>query len=132
MNSTLAKIILGNVFRSLLTAIITFLVTKNVIEADVLSKLAHGDTVQLWNGTIGLNLTMIINVLVGLALPILLPIGLGIWSRITSYYELIVTRSQSFAASKDRIQEQVKQASITEIIKTVATQTAPQSVSEKP
>jgi hypothetical protein len=126
MNSTLAKIILGNIFRSLLTAVITFLVTKNVIEADVATKLARGDTVQLWHGTVGLNMTMIINVLVGLAVPIVLPIGLGIWSRMQSAYELIVARSNEFASSKKQLKDQVSQASVTEIIKTVATEQPPQ------
>ena len=121
MNSTLAKIILGNVFRAVLTAVFTFLVTKNVIEADVASKLARGDTVQLWSGALSINLAMVVNVLVGLCLPILLPISLGIWSRMTQAYETIVARSQAFAVTKQELKDQVKDASVGEIIKAVAT-----------
>jgi hypothetical protein len=125
VNSTAAKIVLGNIFRTVLTAIITFFVTKNVIEADVASKLMRGDTVPLWNGAINLNLTMVVNILVGLAVPIVLPIALGVWSRMKQAYMLIVARSEAFAMSKQELKDHVDNASVGQIIKTVATETAP-------
>lgn len=120
MNSTVGKIILGNVFRTVLTAVITFFVTKNVIQADVASHLMRGDTVQLWNGTVGVNMPMVINVLVGLSLPILLPLALGIWTRVVERYKLIVARAQHFAATKQEIDAAADAAPISQIIKTVA------------
>ena len=125
MNSTVAKIVLGNIFRTVLTAIITFFVTKNVIEADVASKLMRGDTIPLWNGALNLNLTMFVNVLVGLAVPIVLPISLGVWSRMKQAYMLIVARSEAFAMSKQELKDHVDNASVGQIITTVATETAP-------
>lgn len=121
MDSTAAKIILGNVFRTILTAIITFLVTKHVIQADVASHLMRGDTLALWSGLIPINMTMVINILVGLAIPIVLPISLGIWSRFVGAYKTIVARSQQFAVSKQFVDNQASNASVVDIIKTVAT-----------
>lgn len=125
MKSTAANIVLGNIFRSVLTAVITFFVTKNVIQADVASHLMRGDTVALWNGTINLNLTMIVNVLVGLAIPIVVPIGIGVWGRMKQSYMLIVAASERFERSQDSLQAQVSAAPISEIIKTVVTETPP-------
>lgn len=116
----MGKIILGNVFRNLLTALIVFLVTKNVIEADVADKLSRGDTVELWNGALSLNLAMIVNVLVGVALPIVVPIALGIWSRFKHAYATIVARSEAFAMSKSELKQEVASAGVGEIIRTVA------------
>lgn len=118
----MSKIILGNIFRSLLTALIVFLVTKKVVEADVAEKLMRGDTAELWGSGISINLTMIVNVLVGLAVPIVVPIGMGVWSRIKRAYETIVARSQDFAMSKTELKETVANASVGDIIKTVATE----------
>ncbi len=120
MNADFVKIILGNIFRSLLVALITFLVTKNVLEADVAAKIARGDTVPLWNGTLNLNLAMIINVAAGLAVPIVLPIALGIYSRVKQAYETIVARSESFAQSKEQVKATAAQATIVEKITAVA------------
>jgi ornithine carbamoyltransferase len=122
MNSTMAKIVLGNVFRTVLTAVITFFVTKNVIEADVATKLMRGDTVPLWNGAINLNMTMFVNILVGLAVPIVVPIALGIWTRVVERYKLIVARSEAFAMTKQDLKDAVKEASVADIVKTVATE----------
>lgn len=122
MNSSLAKIILGNVFRSGLVALITFFITKGVIQADVAEKLMRGDTVGLWSGSINLNLTMVVNVLVGLAVPIVVPIAMGIWSRVKHAYETIVARSEGFAMSKTELKEETAKASAVDIIKTVATE----------
>lgn len=116
----MSKIILGNIFRNLLTALIVFLVTKKVIEADVAEKLMRGDTAELWGSGISFNLTMIVNVLVGLAVPIVVPIAMGIWSRIKHAYETIVARSEAYAMSKTELKQEVAQASVTEIIKTVS------------
>lgn len=116
----MSKIILGNLFRNALTALIVFLVTKKVIEADVAEKLMRGDTAELWGSGLSINLTMIVNVLVGLAVPIVVPIGLGVWSRIRHAYETIVARSQTFAATKYELKAEVAQAGPIEIIKTVA------------
>lgn len=116
----MSKIILGNIFRSLLTVLITFFVTKNVIEADVAEKLMRGDTVPLWNGTLNVNLAMVVNVLVGLALPIVIPISLGIWSRVKHAYATIIARSEAFSMSKTELKQEVKNASVGEIIATVA------------
>lgn len=118
----MGKILLGNIFRNALTALIVFLVTKKVIEADVAEKLMRGDTVPLWNSAINVNLTMIVNVLVGIALPIILPISLGVWSRVRHAYETIVARSQNFAQTKRELKSDVAQASAIDIIKTVATE----------
>lgn len=118
----MSKIILGNLFRNALTALIVFLVTKKVIEADVAEKLMRGDTAELWGSGLSINLTMIVNVLVGLAVPIVVPIGLGIWSRVKHAYETIVARSQAFALTKKELKAEVAQASVTDIIKTVATE----------
>lgn len=118
----MSKIILGNLFRNALTALIVFLVTKKVIEADVAEKLMRGDTAELWGSGLSINLTMIVNVLVGLAVPIVVPIGLGIWGRIKHAYETIVARSQSFATSKHELKVAVAEASTLDIIKTVATE----------
>lgn len=125
MNSTLGKILLGNIFRSLLTALITFIVTKNVLEADIASKMLRGDTVPLWNGTLNVNLAMIVNVLVGLALPIVLPIALGFWSRVKEAYETLVARSQAFATSKTQLKAIADQASPIEKIAAVVNQETP-------
>lgn len=116
----MSKIILGNIFRNLLTALIVFLVTKNVIEADVAEKLNRGDTVELWNGALSVNLAMITNVLVGLAVPIVIPIALGIWSRAKNAYATIIARSEAFAMSKTELKKEVENASVKEIIATVA------------
>jgi hypothetical protein len=121
MNSEMAKIVLGNIFRTVLTAVITFFVTKNVIQADVLSHLARGDTVALWNGSINLNMTMVVNILVGLSIPIVLPIALGVWSRIVIVYQRIVAASEKFSMTSTQLQEKTKEASTIDIIKTVAT-----------
>lgn len=118
--SSFAKIILGNVFRNLLTALIMFFVTKGVIEADVASKLMRGETTELWNGSLSVNLAMVVNVLVGLALPIVVPIALGIWSRLKHAYETIVARSEAFSMSKEELKSVSAQASVSEIISTVA------------
>jgi len=118
----MSKIILGNLFRNGLTALIVFLVTKNVIEADVAEKLMRGDTAELWGSGISINLAMIVNVLVGLAIPIVVPIGLGIWSRLKHAYETIVARSQAFATTKRGLKATVAEASPMDIIKTVATE----------
>lgn len=120
MKSTFAKIILGNIFRSGLVALITFFITKGVIQADVAEKLMRGDTVGLWSGSISLNLTMIVNVLVGLAVPIVVPIAMGIWSRVKHAYETIVARSQAFESTREEIKETVEDASVAEIITAVA------------
>lgn len=118
----MSKIILGNIFRNLLTALIVFLVTKKVVEADVAEKLMRGDTTELWGTGISFNLTMIVNVLVGVSLPIVLPISLGVWSRLKHAYETIVARSQSFATTKRELKVAVAEASPLDIIKTVATE----------
>lgn len=124
MNSTFGKIILGNVFRNALTALIVFFVTKHVIQADVASKLMRGDTTELYPGSgISINLAMIINVLVGVSLPIVVPIALGVWSRVTAAYETLVARSQSFAVSKTQLKAIADQASPIEKISAVVTQT---------
>lgn len=120
MNSDAAKIVLGNVLRSGLVALISFLITKRVIEADVASKLMRGDTLSLWQGAIPVNLTMVVNVLVGLAAPIILPLIWGIWTRTKAAYEAIVARSEAFAMSKEQVKDRVDNASVTDIIKTVA------------
>lgn len=118
----MSKIILGNLFRSGLTALIVFLVTKKVIEADVAEKLMRGDTAELWGSGLSVNLTMIVNVLVGIAVPIVVPIGLGIWSRVKHAYETIVARSEAFAQTKKELKATVAEASPLDIIKTVATE----------
>lgn len=118
--SSFAKIILGNIFRNLLTALIMFFVTKGVIEADVASKLMRGETTELWNGSLSVNLAMVVNVLVGLALPIVVPIALGVWSRLKKSYETIVARSEAFSMSKEELKSVSAQASVSEIISTVA------------
>lgn len=121
--NTFAKIILGNVFRNLLTALITFFVTKSVIEADVASKLMRGDTTELWPGSgISVNLTMIVNILIGISAPIAIPIGLGIWSRVKHAYETIVARSQQFAASKEEIKAIIAETPAVTIINAVASE----------
>lgn len=118
----MGKIILGNIFRNALTALIVFLVTKNVIEADVAEKMMRGDTTELWGSGISFNLTMVVNVLVGLAVPIVVPIALGVWSRVKHAYETIVARSEAFAMSKTDLKAEVANASVVDIIKTVATE----------
>lgn len=123
MDNKLAKIILGDVFRSLLTSIATFWATKHAIGSEVAQKLAHGDTLLLWQGTVPVSLPLVTSVLVGLALPILLPIFLGVWSRINEAYKLIVARASSFAMTKDQLRNITAEASVTEKIKTVATGT---------
>lgn len=123
MNSTIGKIILGNIFRNLLTAVITFFATKHVLQADVAARLNRGDTVSLYGQDIPINMTMIVNVLVALALPILLPIFIGIWSRMIEAYKLVVARSEAFAMSKKELTASADQASVANIIKTVVTQT---------
>jgi hypothetical protein len=128
--STLTNIVLGNVIRSGLVALITFFVTKNVIQADVASHLMRGDTVQLWNGTIGLNMTMIVNVLVGLIVPILVPIAWGIWVRMKNAYETIVARSENFAMSAQELQDRVSDTSLKDIIKTVAANSPPPAATQ--
>lgn len=116
----MSRIILGNIFRNLLTALIVFLVTKNVIEADVAEKLNRGDTTELWGSGISFNLTMIVNVLVGLAVPIVVPIAMGIWSRVKHAYATIVARSEAFSMSKTELKQEVANATVGEIIATVA------------
>lgn len=118
----MTKIVLGNIFRNLITVLITFFVTKNVLEADVAAKLMRGDTVELYGSGISLNLAMIVNVLVGLALPIIIPISLGVWSRLKHAYETIVARSQEFAVTKHELKAAVADATPLDIIKTVATE----------
>lgn len=119
----LAKIIVGDVFRSLLTSIATFWATKHAIGSEVATKLASGDTVLLWQGTVPISLPLITSVLVGLALPIILPLALGIWSRVNEAYKLIVARASAFAMTKQELQEKAADTSVTDKILTVATGT---------
>ncbi len=128
MDNKLAKIILGDVFRSLLTSIATFWATQHAIGHEVADKLLHGDTVLLWQGTIPISLPLITSVLVGLALPIVLPIALGVWSRVNDAYKLIVARASSFAMTKQELRNTVADTSTVEMIKSVATNTVPVDV----
>lgn len=116
----MTKIILEKIVLNLLTAIICFFVTKGVIEADVASKLMRGETTQLYGTGISLNLSMVVNVLVGLALPIIAPIAIGVWIRVKNAYATIVARSEAFATTKTELKQAVSGASVGEIIRTVA------------
>jgi len=123
---TLGRIILGGVFRTLLATIITFLVTRHVLQAEVYEKLMRGDTVSLFQGNIPINLTMITNVAVGLVLPIMLPLVWGIWIRITAVYRHIVEKAEAFGAGVDstkitkKVEKKVADASLTAMVRTVA------------
>lgn len=116
---TVTKIILGNIFRNLLTALIVFLATKSVVGKDVAEKIMRGDTAPLYFG-LPFNMAMVVNVLVAVSLPIVLPIGMGIWSRIKHAYATIIARSEVFAMSKSELKTEVANASVSEIISTVA------------
>lgn len=132
MKNKLANIILGDIFRSLLTSIATFWATKHAIGAEVAQKLLHGDTVLLWQGTVPISLPLITSVLVGLALPIVLPITLGILSRISEAYKLIVARASAFSMTRDQLKVVTDEATVVEKIKAVATNTAPPEVAPAP
>jgi hypothetical protein len=128
MNDTMGRIILSNMFRSLITVTITFLVTKHVVQADLAAKLMRGETQYIY-GTLPINLMMIVNVAVGVALPILFPLVWGIWTRITLAYKMLVAKAEHFSgASPEQIQKVLSQqttlatlAKPVEVIKTVAT-----------
>lgn len=133
MNDTITKIVVGNVFRTMLSVFITFLVTKSVITADVHDHLMRGDTVNLWHGIVPVNFTMILNVSVGLAVPIIVPIAWGMWLRTVRAYKVIVTRAEAFGgATPHEVDEKMSQvtaisalANPGEVISTVATGEAP-------
>lgn len=121
MDNKLTKIILGDVVRGLITSVATFWATKHAIGSEVAQKLLTGDTVLLWQGTVPISIPLITSVLVGISLPIIFPICQGIWSRCVEAYKLIVARATNFAMTKQELKDKVADASVTDIIKTVAT-----------
>lgn len=125
MDNKLAKIIVSDTIRSLLTSGITFWATKHAIGTEIAQKLAKGDTVSLWQGTVPLSIPLITSVLAGLALPILFPIAQGIFSRINEAYKLMVARASSFAMTKQEVRDKAAEATIVEKITAVATETPP-------
>lgn len=122
MKSEFGKIIIGNVLRTALIALITCLVTRHVIASEVAAKIMRGDTVSLYNGSIGINLAMAVNVLVGLVAPILIPIGWGIWSRVVVAYQVVVARCEAFALSGKQLRAKTDQAGIFDKVRTVIAQ----------
>lgn len=123
MDNKLARIIVSDTIRSLITSGITFWATKHAIGAEIAQKLANGDTVSLWQGTVPLSIPLITSVLAGLALPILFPIAQGIFSRINEAYKLIVARASSFAMTKEQLKEHAAETPLLEKITAVATGT---------
>ncbi len=113
----IVKYFLGSWLRHLITIVLTLIVARHYIGADIAAKLMKGDTMTLWNNYTFSISTIVNYVLITLIPTTILPVLMSVWARIKARFKMLTALD---VASPQQIAAVLKATPTTEVIRTVA------------